>query len=149
MNAKPPLHLVPPLGGAVRKPLRVLIADDDRDTAGMLALVLRDEGHEVHVVLRGDEVMEISRLFRPDVVISDVNMPGESGYAVARELRERHGALAPLLIAISGVWTKPSDRLLGKTVGFDHYLVKPADPREVIALIEPLRTRASENPAAS
>lgn len=136
-------------GGHARKPLRILIADDDRDTATMLALVLRDEGNEVQVVLRGDEALEVGRLFRPDVLIADINMPGESGYAIARELRQRHGSLAPLMIAISGVWTKASDRSVGQAVGFDHYLVKPADPKEVIALIERLRGRASENSGAS
>ena len=50
-------------------PLRVLVADDDRETANVLAAILRDEGHEVHVALRGDEVSDIDRLMRPDVVI--------------------------------------------------------------------------------
>jgi len=126
-------------GGAPRGPLRVLVADDDRDTATTLAVILRDEGHQVQTVLRGDEVLDMCRLFRPDVLIADINMPGESGYAIARELRERHGPLAPLLIAISGQWTKASDRLLGQAVGFDHYLLKPCDPNELLPLLEPLR----------
>ena len=109
----------------------------------MLAVVLGDEGHEVVVALRGDEALELSRLFRPDVLIADVNMPGISGYAIARELRHRHGNLAPLLVAISGVWTKPSDRLLGEAVGFDHYLVKPVDLKELLRLINPLRGSAA------
>jgi DNA-binding response OmpR family regulator len=121
-------------------PLRMLIADDDRDTATTLAMVLRDEGHEVHTTLRGDEVLDTCRLLRPDVVIIDINMPGMSGYAVARELRERHGTLAPLMIAVSGVWTRTSDRLVGTAVGFDHYLLKPCEPTEVLRLIEALRS---------
>jgi DNA-binding response OmpR family regulator len=125
--------------GGKRLPLRVLIADDDRDTAMTLGMVLRDEGHEVHTTLRGDEVLDTCRLLRPDVVIVDINMPGMSGYAIARELRERHGTLAPLLIAISGVWTKSSDRLVGEAVGFDHYLLKPCGPQDVLRLMEPLR----------
>ena len=140
-----------PPGGASAAPkaLRILIADDDRDTAEMLALVLRDEGHEVQVTLRGDDALQLSRLFRPDVVVADVNMPGTSGYAIARELRERHGNLAPILIAISGVWTNTTDRLLGKAVGFDHYLSKPCDPKEVIRIIEPLRSGRSARDASS
>lgn len=114
----------------------------------MLALILRDEGHEVQVTLRGDDALEICRLFRPDVVIADVNMPGASGYAIARELRQRSGQYAPLLIAISGVWTGTTDRLLGEAVGFDHYLLKPCDPKDVIRLIAPLRGDQSENSAA-
>ena len=148
MSLKPPLRVVPPGGGAAApKVQRILIADDDRDTANMLALVLRDEGNEVQVALRGDEALEICRLFRPDVVIADVNMPGISGYAIARELRARHGNLAPLLIAISGVWTTPTDRLLGSAVGFDHYLLKPCDPKEVIRVIG--QARESEGDAST
>ena len=114
-----------------------------------LAMVLRDEGHEVHMTLRGDEVPDTCRLLRPDVVVVDINMPGMSGYAIARELRERHGTLAPLLIAISGVWTRSSDRLVGTAVGFDHYLLKPCEPREVLRLIEPLRTGSSDASSAA
>lgn len=112
-----------------------------------LAEILREEGHEVQTVLRGDDALDMCRLFRPDVVIADINMPGESGYAIARELHERHGELAPLLIAISGKWTKPSDRLLGKAVGFDHYLLKPCDPNELLPLLEPLRRSGSASGA--
>lgn len=142
--------MVPPSGGSApaRKCLRVLIADDDRDNADMLAMVLRDEGHEPAVVLRGDEALAMCRLYRPDVLIADVNMPGTSGYAIARELRERHGNLAPLLIGISGVWTTTSDRLLGEAVGFDHYLVKPCDLKELLALIAAFRDGSSESGAS-
>jgi DNA-binding response OmpR family regulator len=144
VSRKIPFSIVPRReAGAPGKSLRVLIADDDRDNATMLAVVLGDEGHEVVVALRGDEALELSRLFRPDVLIADVNMPGISGYAIARELRHRHGNLAPLLVAISGVWTKPSDKLLGEAVGFDHYLVKPVDLKELLRLIVPLRGSAA------
>ena len=126
--------------GKVRHRLRILIADDDRDTTLMLGAILRDEGDEVHVVLRGDEVLEVARLFRPDAAILDVNMPGLSGYGIARELRDRYGHLAPLLIAISGVWTSASDRQAGRELGFDHFLVKPCEPAHLLALLEPLRS---------
>ena len=139
---KKDLHLVS--AGGDRKarkplPLRILIADDERDIANTLALLLRDEGHEVHTALRGDEVLDACRLLRPEVVIMDINMPGMSGYAVAKELRERHGPLAPLLIAISGVWTQTADAALGKAIGFDHFVMKPCEPRQLLRLLEPLR----------
>jgi two-component system OmpR family response regulator len=140
MSANSKLRVVTSGGGdAARRRLRIIIADDDRDTATTLAVILRDEGHEVHTVLRGDEVPEACRLMRPDVVVADINMPGMSGYAVARELRQRHGPLAPLLIAISGVWTQAADRKMGEVAGFDHYLLKPCDPQELLPLLESLR----------
>lgn len=129
---------------ATRRPLRILVADDDRDTGLTLATILRSDGHEVHVVLRGDEVVEIARLFRPDALILDISLPGMSGYAVAQEIRERRGpALAPLLIALSGKWTMSSERLVGKAVGFDHYLTKPCDLQEIVQLLEPLTLAGS------
>lgn len=130
-------------GSGTRHALRILVADDDRDSTLLLAMLLRDEGHEVHTVLRGDEVLELVRLVRPDVVILDINMPGMSGYAVAREICERHGTLRPLMIALSGVWTNTSERLLGTAVGFDHYLVKPCDAQHLVQLLEPLRRQSA------
>jgi two-component system OmpR family response regulator len=130
-----------------RQTLRVLIADDERDTASMLAAILRDEGHETHAVLRGDEVLEIDRLVRPDVVILDVNMPGMSGFAVAREIRTRRGIAAPLLIAISGKWTRKEDQQLGEGIGFDHYLLKPCEPAEIIRILDAFQSGASHKSA--
>lgn len=146
MPAKTPFSIISPReGGSSAKSLRVLIADDDRDNATLLSVVLGDEGHEVLVALRGDEALELSRLFRPDVVIADVNMPGVSGYALAQELRQRHGNVCPLLIGMSGVWTQTSDRLLGEVAGFDHYLVKPYDPKQVIGLIAAFQGQSAKD----
>lgn len=140
MSSRPPLRVVTPGEGkspsAARRPLRILIADDDRDTCLSLAAILRDDGHDVHTVLRGDEVLGVERVTRPDALLIDINMPGMSGYAVAREIRERRAGAAPLLIAISGVWTKSSEQLLGRAVGFDHYLLKPCEPAQIVAILE-------------
>ncbi len=135
--------------GGARHALRVLVADDDRDSVLLLGVVLRDEGHEVHTVLRGDEVLELVRLVRPDAVILDINMPGMSGYAVARDIRERYGPIRPLLIGISGVWTKTSERLLGRVVGFDHYLTKPYDHAQVLQFLEPLIRKSHSTGSAA
>ena len=129
--------------------MRILLADDDRDNANMLSVVLRDEGHDVVVALRGDEAFEMCRLFRPDVVIADVNMPGMSGYALARELRQRHGNLAPLLVALTGVWTGAADRLVGEAVGFDHYLVKPVELKELLSRITAFQDAGTNNGSSS
>jgi DNA-binding response OmpR family regulator len=119
--------------GAMRR-LRILIADDDRDAAAMLAVLLVEEGYEVREVYRGDAVMRFVREFDPDVVLLDIGMPGMSGYEVARTLKEERGSSAPLLIAVTG-WSKGADRVLGRIVGFDHYVTKPYDPGMLLGLL--------------
>lgn len=76
VERKSPLRVVGQGQGVEARPqkLRIVLADDDRDTATTLAALLRDEGHEVHTTLRGDEVLELCRLIRPDVVICDVDI---------------------------------------------------------------------------
>lgn len=124
---------------AVRGQLRIVIADDDRDTADMLALVLRDAGHVVYTVYSGGEVLQTISTIRPDAIILDVNLPKISGFALAQATRYSFSNMRrPLLIAISGVWTETPDRLIARQLGFDHYLVKPADPALVLNLLEPL-----------
>lgn len=118
--------------------LRIIVADDDRDTVWTLGTILRDEGHFVQGVHRGEELLRAARFLRPDVAVIDLAMPGMSGYAVAQELRNMfYPAPAPLLIAISGTWLHGSDRLLAQHLGFDHHLAKPCDPRELLSILDP------------
>lgn len=125
--------------------LGILIADDEQDTVTTLAAILEDEGHVVHTVTNGALVMHAIERFKPDVCIFDIEMPGQSGYSLAREISEAKMPERPLLIAISGKWKTQTDKFLAKSVGFDHFFVKPAEPAEVIAALEPLRgpTRAA------
>jgi CheY-like chemotaxis protein len=124
----------------LRRPLRVLIADDERDTADGLAVLLQSEGHVVHSVYNGKDVLPAARLFRPDAVVLDVAMPEMSGYAVAQAIRQSFTDMRrPLMIAISGVWKQFADRQIAQQVGFDHYLEKPADPALLLRILESLR----------
>ena len=120
--------------------LQLVVADDDRDTLLTLALILRDEGHTVHAAHRSAAVMPLVKSARPDAVILDIAMPGQSGYALAQEIQVAYAAARkPLLIAVTGEYKRPSDRLLSQLVGFDHYLLKPYAPGELIDLLVPLR----------
>lgn len=121
------------------RPLRIVVADDDRDTVLTLMMVLRHEGHEVRGVYRGSDVLRHVKDFDPDVVLADIKMPDFSGYEVARAIREQYGEKRPLLIGISGVYKKGSDKILGELAGFNHYLTKPYEPSDVLRLIAPLR----------
>jgi DNA-binding response OmpR family regulator len=120
--------------------LRVIVADDDRDTVDTLAKLLEAEGHVVHRVCNGKDVLPAVRILRPDAVILDVALPLMSGYAVAQAIRESFSDVRrPLLIAISGVWKDFPDRRVAEQVGFDHYLVKPANPALLLAILGSVR----------
>lgn len=128
-----------------QRPLRIVVADDDPDTVLTLTMLLEDEGHVVEGVENGDEVMRLVRRMRPDAVILDIGMPGQSGYAVAQDIRAAYyGMRKPLLIAITGLYKKPADRMLSQMVGFDHHLLKPCDPKDITDLLQPL-TRRTES----
>jgi DNA-binding response OmpR family regulator len=114
--------------------LRILIADDDRDSVLTLVLLLRQEGHDVRAVHSGREVMTAVRDFDPEVVLLDIAMPHLSGWEVARTIREQFGRRVTL-IGISGKYNLSADNILSETVGFDHYVMKPYDPQALIALI--------------
>lgn len=114
--------------------MRVLIADDDRDSVLTLMLLLHQEGHGVRGVYSGREVLKAVREFDPDVVLLDIGLPFLSGWELARTIRERLESRATL-IAISGKYKQSSDRILSKMVGFDHYLAKPYEPQALMALI--------------
>lgn len=114
--------------------LRILIADDDRDSALTLSLLLRQEGHDVRSVHSGREAMKAVRDFDPDVVLLDIAMPLLSGWEVARMIREQFGRRVTL-IGISGKYNHSADNILSEMVGFDHYVLKPYDPQTLIALI--------------
>jgi CheY-like chemotaxis protein len=122
--------------------LRVLVADDDADTVRTLTVLLELEGHVVRAIHSGADVLAAVPIFRPDAIILDISIPGLSGYAIAQAVRHSFTDLRrPLMIAISGMWKQAGDRLVAQQVGFDHYLVKPCDPREVVQLLDKLIDR--------
>ena len=115
--------------------LRIVVADDEPDSVAMLKLILNDEGHDVVGLTRGSEVLAAIQQHDPDAVVLDIAMPDLSGYELAKEIRKRYGEIRPLLIAITGRYKQSSDRMLGQIVGFDHYLLKPYEPKELLALL--------------
>jgi CheY-like chemotaxis protein/two-component sensor histidine kinase len=116
-------------------PQRILVVDDNRDAADMLAKLLRMSGAEVEVVYDGPSALEAVERFKPRAVVLDLGMPGMSGFDVAVWIRERHAFDGVKLIALSG-WSQESDRQRTSEVGFDHHLAKPADVETVQALLD-------------
>ena len=115
--------------------LRIVVADDEPDSVAMLKLILNDEGHDVIGLNRGREVLAAVQQYDPDAVVLDIAMPDLSGYEIAKQIRKRYGEIRPLLIAITGRYKQASDRMLGEIVGFDHYVLKPYEPSELLALL--------------
>src|SRR5262245_30393812 len=114
--------------------LRILIADDNRDAVATLSALLESEGHAVRGVHRSFDVLGVEREFRPHVVILDLQMPDISGFDLARWVRARHQDRCPLLIAVSGAYTRPDDVRLSRTAGFHYYLKKPFPIDDLLAL---------------
>jgi CheY-like chemotaxis protein len=139
-----------PAQGSAAKPLRLVIADDEPDTVTSLMAILCDEGHSVFGTNRGGEVLSTVRLEHPDVVILDIDMPGISGYAVAKAIREMFGESpsCPLLIAISGKWVGQTDQMLAELAGFHYFLRKPCEPSKLLELLEPLKRSPPATEAA-
>lgn len=126
--------------------LRILIADDERDTVLTLMMLLREEGHQVRGVYSGQQVLDAVRGFDPDVVVLDIAMPDLSGWEVARTIRTHPDGKRRTLIGISGEYRNSVDKLLSAVVGFDHYLLKPCSPNELLALLAPLRSPLAGHP---
>jgi CheY-like chemotaxis protein len=124
----------PPLVAEHRRPLRVLVVDDNIDAADGLSMMIRLLGHDARAVFDGTSAIQIAPAFRPDVVLLDIGMPGLDGHAVARRLRENEATRGAYLVALSG-WGQTEDRNRSREAGFDEHLVKPADPRQLERLL--------------
>jgi len=109
---------------------RVLIVDDNVPGGESLRLIVKLWGHEARVVTHGSDAIEAVAVFRPDVVILDIGLPGMDGYSIARVLRSGPDSKNLLLIAMTG-YGRDEDRALAFEAGFDHHLVKPVDLAEL------------------
>lgn len=114
--------------------MRVLIADDNRDTVMTLGILLRSEGHEVWCAQSGSEVPDAVREFKPGLVLLDLGMPDRSGYDVAEELYREHGAACPVLVALTG-HADGAAKERAESSGFHHFVAKPCEPATLLALV--------------
>jgi PAS domain S-box-containing protein len=124
---------------AQSRPIRVLVADDNRDAADSLQRVLALYGHDVRVAYDGDTALRLGKEFRPKVAVLDIAMPGSDGYDVARAIRHQQGTDITL-VALTG-WGQDADRRRAIESGFDYHLVKPIDPDELNDLLAQLSTK--------
>jgi PAS domain S-box-containing protein len=127
--------------GMKRARLRVVVADDNRDAADSLSVLLQLDGHEVSVAHDGVRALELIKQVRPQVALLDIGMPGLNGYQVAEQARANAASSHMMLIALTG-WGQAQDLQRANAAGFDHHLVKPAEPGAVRAL---LQTQSSDS----
>jgi CheY-like chemotaxis protein len=105
---------------------RVVIADDNRDGADSLAMLLNLSGFEVYTAHTGPEALEAAIRYEPRVAILDIGMPGMNGYELARRIRVEAWGTRMMLIAVTG-WGQEQDKLKAQAAGFDHHFTKPVD----------------------
>ena len=119
-------------GTTVRTPhhYKILVADDNVDSAESLAMMLEIMGHEVRAVHDGVQAVELAPEFQPDVIILDIGMPNLNGYEACRRIRNQSSSKSTTLVALTG-WGQDEDKRRSHEAGFDHHLVKPVDLAEL------------------
>ena len=123
----------------VVRPLRVLVIDDNVDTATSFAMLLRALGHDVRTANDGPSGVAAAIDYEPDVALLDIGLPGLNGFEVAARIRLQVTLKNVTLIALTG-YGQETDRLASQAAGFDHHLVKPADftkLQEILATVVP------------
>ena len=116
---------------------RVLIADDNRDYADGLGVLLADLGYSVRTAYDGREALEAAREFQPHVVILDVLMPGMTGFEAGRVFSRHPAQTRPIMIAVTG-WPEEEGQTRAAQAGFDHYVSKIAGAAQLVELLKKL-----------
>ncbi len=123
---------------------RVLIVDDDKHISELLKLYFEKDGFEVSSCYTGDAVMSMVRAVTPDVIILDLMLPGMSGFDIMRQLRRESDVPVLMLTARSDTL----DKIIGLELGADDYILKPFEPKELLARVKAV-LRRSNLPAAA
>jgi CheY-like chemotaxis protein len=121
--------------------LRVLVVDDNMDSADLQATLLHHSGHDVQTAYEGTTALKVATEFRPDVVLLDIGLPEIDGYEVAWRIRQESTLDGVVLIAMTG-YGQAEDLQRSRAAGFDHHLVKPAEFAElqkILAAVSAMR----------
>ena len=117
---------------------RILVVDDNQDSADSSAMVMELMGHATATAYSGEQALEVGESFQPDVMLLDIGLPGMSGYDVARRVRAEDWGRDVVLIAVTG-WGQEDDRRKSAESGFNHHLVKPIDTVELVGLLDKIK----------
>ena len=122
---------------------RVLVVDDDPDTCELLAMVLRDAGAEARAVSSARDAWREIALFQPDLLVSDIGMPGDDGYALIRQVRARESVEGGHIPAVAlTAFASRADREQALSLGFEEHVAKPVSPAELTRTAAKLLRRA-------
>ena len=124
---------------------RILIVDDDENIAELISLYLTKECFETKMVLDGEEALKQFPVFKPNLVLLDLMLPGIDGYQVCRELRASSQVPIIMLSAKGEIF----DKVLGLELGADDYIIKPFDSKELVARVKAVLRRYQAAPAAA
>ena len=116
---------------------RILVVDDNKDSAISLAMMLKIMGHETRCAHDGIEAIELATGFRPDVVLLDIGLPRLNGYETCRRMRQQAWGARAVLIALTG-WGHDEDKRCSREAGFNFHMVKPVDPAALEKLLSGL-----------
>jgi len=133
-----PAEVAPVADLPVAKPLRVLIVEDNVDSAHILQTLLEYHGYHVTVAYNGPAGVSAAKSERPDVVLCDIGLPGMDGYAVAGALRQSPETVSAHLIAVTG-YGRDSDKRKALESGFDMHLVKPVNTQQLLGHLVSVR----------
>jgi PAS domain S-box-containing protein len=116
---------------------RILVVDDNRDSALTLATLLELEGAQVRTAYDGESAVAVAREAAPEVILLDIGLPGMNGYDACRAIRAQQAAPRPIVLALTG-WGQEDDRRKSAEAGFDGHLVKPVDHAQLLRAIDEL-----------
>jgi two-component system, OmpR family, phosphate regulon response regulator PhoB len=130
-----------------RAAARILVVEDERDIAALVAYHLTKEGYRVRTAEAGQEALEAVNAERPDLMILDLMLPGFSGYEVLQEMRRRP-EMAEVPVVVLTARRDEADRVKGLELGADDYVTKPFSPRELVLRVSAVLRRA-QSPAVA
>ena len=130
---------------ARKSPPRILVVEDERDIAALVAYHLMKEGYRVRTTEGGQEALEAVSAEKPDLILLDLMLPGFSGYEVLQELRRRQET-ADVPVVVLTARRDEADRVMGLELGADDYVTKPFSPRELVLRVSAVLRRV-QSPA--
>ena len=125
---------------------RILVVDDNPDSAATLAMLLETAGNTTQQAHNGLEALEAAEKFRPDVILLDIGLPKLNGFEVCRRMRAEPWGRNITIVAVSG-WGQDDDRRKSREAGFDHHMVKPVDYNTLLRLLAQPSAAVSNAPA--